>query len=194
MKLSEKKILKKKEEILLSAITIVNRKGYDGATMEEIAAELLMTKGSLYYYFKNKGDLMYQCHNLVLSQATKELEVNLNEEGTAEEILRKMVVTHINYAIEEKETFNLIIEPRQMFNEEQIEPVLKLRKHYSSLFDNVIEKGIATGEFHAKEPIIVRMIVLGAMNWIQQWYKPTGRMTKEELEQYFADYIIKLLK
>lgn len=194
MKLSEKKILKKKEQILLSAITIVNRRGYDGATMEEIAAEMLMTKGSLYYYFKNKGDLMYQCHKLVLEQATGELEEELQGEGTAEEILRKMVATHINYAVEEKETFNLIIEPKQMFNPEQIEPVLKLRKYYSSLFDQVIEKGGATGEFHVEEPIIVRMIILGAMNWIQQWYSATGRLAKEELQQHFADYIIKLLK
>ncbi|MEK4425483.1 TetR/AcrR family transcriptional regulator [Solibacillus sp. FSL K6-1523] len=194
MKLSEKKILKKKEQILLSAITIVNRRGYDGATMEEIAAEMLMTKGSLYYYFKNKGDLMYQCHKLVLAQATEELEEILLEEGSAEHLLRKMVATHINYAVDEKETFNLIIEPKQMFNPEQIEPVLKLRKYYSNLFDQAIEKGVTSGEFHVKEPIIVRMMILGAMNWIQQWYNPTGRMTKEELKQQFAAYIIKLLK
>ncbi|MEG0384323.1 MAG: TetR/AcrR family transcriptional regulator, partial [Solibacillus sp.] len=67
-------------------------------------------------------------------------------------------------------------------------------KHYSSLFDQAIEKGVAVGEFHVKEPIIVRMIILGAMNWIQQWYRATGRMAKEELKQHFADYVIKLLK
>ena len=59
MKLSEKKLQKKKQEIILSAVKIVNKKGYQGATMEEIAAELLMTKGSLYYYFKNKEDLYF---------------------------------------------------------------------------------------------------------------------------------------
>ena len=57
MKLSERKTLKKKEQILMTAIAVVNKRGYDGATMEEIAAELLMTKGSLYYYFKNKSEL-----------------------------------------------------------------------------------------------------------------------------------------
>ncbi|HEY4623201.1 MAG TPA: TetR/AcrR family transcriptional regulator [Solibacillus sp.] len=194
MKLSEKKILKKKEQILLSAITIVNRRGYDGATMEEIAAELMMTKGSLYYYFNNKSDLLYQCHKLVLAQATEELEEDLRGEGTAEEIIRKMIGTHINYAVDEKETFNLIIEPKQMFNPEQIEPVLKLRKHYAGLFDQAIEKGVISGEFHVKEPIIVRMMILGAMNWIQQWYNPDGRMAKDELKQHFADSIMKLLK
>ena len=65
--------MRKKEQILTSAIEIINRRGYSGTTMEEIAAELLMTKGSLYYYFKNKSDLMYQCHKFVLFQATEEL-------------------------------------------------------------------------------------------------------------------------
>ena len=141
MKLSEKRTLKKKEQILLTAITVINQRGYGGATMEEIAAELLMTKGSLYYYFKNKGDLMYQCHNFVLSQAANELEDVLEGEGTAEKILRSMIATHIDYVIDEKETNNLIIEPRSFFNDYQLEAVLKLRKYYSSLFDQAIEKG-----------------------------------------------------
>lgn len=194
MKLSERRTLEKKEQILLTAITIVNRRGYEGTTMEEIAAELLMTKGSLYYYFKSKSDLMFQCQNSVLSQATKELEEELNGKGTAEEILRRMIVTHINYAIEEKETFNLILEPKHTFDKEQLESVLQARKYYSGLFDQVIEKGIGTGEFQIEEPIIVRMMILGAMNWIQQWYRPGGKMTKEELQQAFGKYILKLLK
>lgn len=184
----------KKEQILLSAITIVNRRGYDGATMEEIAAELLMTKGSLYYYFKSKSDLMYQCHNLVFTRAKKELENELVGATSAEEVIRNMVSIHIEFAIEEKETFNMLIEPSQVFSEEQLKTVLQLRQHYSSLFDQAIEKGIASGDFDVEEPIIVRMMILGAMNWIQQWYRPDGRLSKEELKQKFGDYIFKLLK
>jgi hypothetical protein len=123
-----------------------------------------------------------------------ELEGVLSTDGTAEEVLRRMISTHIDYVIDEKETNNLIIEPRSYFNEEQIEPVLKLRKHYSSLFDKVIEKGVAAGEFTVDEPLIVRMIILGATNWTQQWFSPDGRMTKEELKQHYGDYILKLLK
>lgn len=194
MKLSEKRTLKKKEQILLTAITVVNQRGYDGATMEEIAAELLMTKGSLYYYFANKGDLMYQCHNFVLSHAAKDLEDELNEEGTAEEVLRRMLATHIDYVIDEKETNNLMIKPRTYFNEDQVESVLNLRKHYAAMFDRVIEQGIAAGEFHVQDPFIARMMILGSTNWLQQWYQPDGRISKEELKQSFGDHILKLLK
>ncbi|MFD1039833.1 TetR family transcriptional regulator [Virgibacillus byunsanensis] len=194
MKLSQRKMIRKKQQILFSAIGIVNKKGYAGATMEDIAAELLMTKGSLYYYFKNKSDLMYQCHNFVLSQASEDLERILNGEGSTKEILFKMVATHIDYAIEEKETFNLIMEPKRFFNEEQLKLVLELRKRYEGLFDQIISRGIQERIFSTEEPTIARMIILGAMNWIQQWYKPKGRLSKEELVEIYSDYIIKILK
>lgn len=195
MKLSEKKILRKKEQILLSAIEIVNRRGYSGATMEEIAAELLMTKGSLYYYFKNKSDLMYQCHNFVLSQATEDLQEILNcEEGSPTEILVKMIDAHMEYAIDEKEVFNLIMEPKRFFNEEQLELVLKLRKEYENLFDQIIKRGITSGDFRVEDPSIERMIILGAMNWVQQWYNPNGRLLKEEVIEKYTKSILKILK
>ncbi|USK68691.1 TetR/AcrR family transcriptional regulator [Peribacillus asahii] len=194
MKLSEKKMLKKKEEIILSAIKIVNRKGYQSATMEEIAAELLMTKGSLYYYFKNKEDLIFQCHERVLSNAMDELKVHLEEQVFYEERLRRMIVTHIDYAIEEKETFNMIIKLDEMLLTDKLNPLLEKRNAYESYFDQVIQGGIEANEFTIAEPKIVRMILLGAMNWIQQWYRPAGEMTKEKIQEIYSDYLLKLLK
>ncbi|WP_379968218.1 TetR/AcrR family transcriptional regulator [Ectobacillus sp. sgz5001026] len=193
MKLSEKKVLKKKEEIILSAIKIVNRKGYQAATMEEIAAELLMTKGSLYYYFKNKEDLIFQCHEIVLSKVMEELQTHLEEPVSYEERLKKMIMTHIHYAIEEKETFNLIIKPNETFSE-KLNPILEKRQAYASYFDQVIQRGIEAKQFTVTEPKIVRMILLGAMNWIQQWYSSDGIMTKEQIQSIYADYLIKLVK
>ncbi|MDQ0216755.1 AcrR family transcriptional regulator [Oikeobacillus pervagus] len=194
MKLSEKKLLKKKEEIILSAIKIVNRKGYQGATMEEIAAELLMTKGSLYYYFKNKEDLIFQCHQLVLSNAMEEFQAQLEEPTSYEERLRKMIQIHIEYAIEEKETFNMIIKPDETFSTDRLDPLLKIRQDYARYFDEVIQGGIEANEFTIREPKIARMILLGAMNWIQQWYRPEGGMTKEDIQKIYAEYLLKIVK
>lgn len=162
--------------------------------MEEIAAELLMTKGSLYYYFKNKSDLMYQCHRFVLTQAIDDLEDILNGEGTVKEIFKKMIATHIEYVIEEKETFKIIIEPKLFSNQEQFEHMRKLRKTYEGLFDKIISKGIQTGEFIVREPSTAKMFILGGMNWIQQWYRSNGRLSKAEITQLYCDYILKLLR
>lgn len=194
MKLSEKKIQKKKEEIILSAVRIVNKKGYQKATMEEIAAELYMTKGSLYYYFKNKEDLIFQCHEMVLEQAIEELREHNTKELTNEEKLRSMIFTHIRYAIERKEMFNMIIQPEHIFTSDQLDPILEKRNDYARLFDQVIKDGQKSEEFNISDPKFIRMILLGAMNWIQQWYKADGGKSMKEIQTLYANYLLKLLK
>ena len=190
----EKKAKKKKEEIILSAIKIVNQKGYAKATMEEIAAELLMTKGSLYYYFKNKEDLIFKCHEMVLIQASKEQQEHYEQNMSNEEKLRNMIAKHIQYAIEEKETFNMLIQPKHTFSSEQLSAILMKRNEYAKWFDCVITDGIAAGEFTVADPKIVRMIILGAMNWLQQWYKVDGEKSIQEIQQLYAEYLLKMVK
>lgn len=188
----EKKLAKKKEEILRSAAKIVSKKGLQGATMEDIASELLMTKGSLYYYFKNKDDLMYQCHELVLSTAITRLETHLHEDISSVEKLKKAIATHIEFAIKEKEIFNLIIKPQETFPEGFLTPILKIRQQYSEIFDRIINEGIEKGEFTITETKMARMMILGALNWIQQWYSPEGNYTKEEISGIYSEYLLKI--
>ncbi len=53
-------------DILKSAAKAFRKLGYHGATVEQIAAALHMKKGNLYYYFKNKEDILYACHDYSL--------------------------------------------------------------------------------------------------------------------------------
>ena len=50
-----------RDEILQAAITIFRDKGYEGASMRKIAARLGVTAPGIYYYFKNKQDLLASC-------------------------------------------------------------------------------------------------------------------------------------
>src|SRR6476660_1301660 len=49
-------------QILQSAAVAFRRLGYHGATVEQIAASLRMKKGNLYYYFRNKEEILFACH------------------------------------------------------------------------------------------------------------------------------------
>ncbi|MFB4162481.1 TetR family transcriptional regulator [Alteribacillus sp. JSM 102045] len=193
MKLREKKAAKKKEEILRSASKIISRRGYEGATMEDIAAELLMTKGALYYYFASKEELLYECHTLILSEASKKLEDIYEAETSSIEKMKRAITFHIEIAITEKETFNMIIKPGLTFSDEHISMILKQRDEYAGIFDKIIQQGMERGEFTVQEKKMARMIILGAMNWIQQWYSPKGDKNKDEIANAYADYLLKML-
>lgn len=194
MKLSEKRSELKKQQILLSAIQIVKQRGFEKATMEEIAAGLLMTKASLYYYFENKEDLLYQCHNLVLSQNIATVEMILNENIQLEAKFKEMLRLHINFAIDEKDTFNLVFETQAVFSQEKYVEIVKLRKSYTSLWESIIYEGIQAAIFKDTNPFLTTMLILGSINWLHEWYQPEGKYTKEDIINHYQEKLLKLLK
>lgn len=186
-------MLKKKKDILRSAATVIFNKGYQGATMDDIAAELLMTKGALYYYFDNKEELIFQCHDLILSEAIEEIGAILALEVTSIEKMEKAIIRHIYFAIDDREMFNMLLQPEHTFADQHISVILEKREKYASLFDEIIEEGKRNGSFRAKETKMARMMILGAMNWIQQWYSLKGEQSKEDVANIYAEYLLKIL-
>lgn len=193
MSLRERKAAKKKEDILRSASLVIARNGYQNATMEDIAAELLMTKGALYYYFKNKEELLYSCHDLILSAAMEKMEAIYSEELSSMDKMRKAIKMHLDIAIREKEVFNLIVKPEQLFSGENIEGIIQKRDQYAGIFDRIIAQGVKRGEFTVSDKKMARMIILGATNWVQVWYSPGGKLSKEKIEDIYAEYFLKML-
>src|SRR4030088_3010095 len=78
-------------DILKSAAKAFRRLGYHGATVEEIARALHMKKGNLYYYFKNKEEILYACHQYSLDQLMQLLHEVQDSGLSADEKLRRLV-------------------------------------------------------------------------------------------------------
>ncbi|WP_088006044.1 TetR/AcrR family transcriptional regulator [Indiicoccus explosivorum] len=193
MNLRERKAAKKREDILRSASLVIAREGFQNATMEEIAAELLMTKGSLYYYFNSKQELLYHCHDWILSEAMEKMKEIVESSISAPEKLKQAIKMHLGVAIQEKDVFNLILKPAQIFPAEHIDAILIKRDQYAGYFDKIIQQGIESAEFSAKNVKMVRMIILGATNWVQVWYSPGGEFSEEEVQNIYADYLTEIL-
>jgi AcrR family transcriptional regulator len=71
-------------EILKSAAAAFRRRGYHGASVEEIARTLRMTKGSLYYYFKDKEEILFFCHDY-------SLDILLDLRALSPRLLKKVI-------------------------------------------------------------------------------------------------------
>ena len=82
------KTRQRRVEILESAAAAFRRRGYHGASMGEIARALRMTKGSLYYYFENKEEILFFCHDYSLDILLETLGRIETAGGTPAEKLR----------------------------------------------------------------------------------------------------------
>ncbi|MEK4025014.1 TetR/AcrR family transcriptional regulator [Sporosarcina sp. FSL W7-1283] len=193
MSLRQKKITKKKEDILRTAVSILAGKGYQGTTMEEIASSLLMTKGSVYYYFKDKQDLLYQSQLMLLQQSLVNIKTIQQENLPVEDRFKKAMVAHITYLLDEKSGFEMMVKLEQIFSTEQLEEIFQLRNDYEKCFDQLILEGINEEVFEAVEITIVRNTILGAMNWVTQWYSPEGKKDPIEIAETVSGYLTRIL-
>ncbi|WP_301110015.1 TetR/AcrR family transcriptional regulator [Sporosarcina sp.] len=193
MSLREKKVEKKKDEIRQSAMSVIAEKGYHATTMEDIAAKLLMTKGSVYYYFKDKEDLVFESQKMLLEQGIEHLENVMSQEVSTGLKLHNAMVVHIEYLITERTDFFLGAKPDQVFNGEHLQEILRLRNKYSDYIDQLIQQGMKDGSFKKVDSNIVKNIILGAMNNVIIWYSPKGSKNKNELANSIADYLLQIL-
>src|SRR5256885_16816302 len=88
-------------DILKSAAAAFRRVGYHGATVEQIAAALHMKKGNLYYYFKNKEEILFACHQYSLDRLTQLLDEIQQSDRPADDKLRELIVAFVHTILDE---------------------------------------------------------------------------------------------
>lgn len=195
MSLRTQKTARKKEKILQSALTVLAEKGYHGTTMEDIASHLLMTKGSLYYYFKDKQELVYESQVKLLNQSIENVKT-ISEAGTlASDKLIGMIRIHTKYLIKNQSGFELMNKPEDIFSEEQLQEIFRLREQYAEYYDKILAEGVEDGSFTIQEDEIkiVRNIILGALNWVTQWYSPQGYKSINDFVEAITKYVLRIV-
>lgn len=192
--LREKRFEQKKVEILKSAASAFRKKGFHGTSMDEISDRLLMTKGSLYYYFKNKEDLLYACHDYSLNRLLQTLG-EIEKDGTSlEERLRRLIVNHVRHLIDELHASAMTIEFNGLSPDLRTK-LIKKRDRYEREFRKIIQEGMEKGIFEKGDPKLVTFAIMGALNWIARWYSPEGVAKSERIGEVFSDFFIRgLLK
>ena len=180
-------------EILKSAAKAFRRLGYHGATVEQIAAALHMKKGNLYYYFKNKEEILFACHQYSLDRLTQLLE-EIDKSGAAADVrLRRLIDAFVHTILDELHGTALFLD-LEALSPAHLEAVVARRDGFDKGVRRVIEDGMATGVFARGDPKLLAFALFGAVNWIPRWYSPDGPVSSQEIAARFADYLISGLR
>lgn len=185
------KALTRRRDILHAAARVFRERGLADAGMRDIAREADLSPGNLYYYFKNKGELVYFCQAQALDRM---LDAAFDGSApTATEHLRHIIAAHLDA------TLNTVDGAAAHTEVDVLPPALRQRivakrDRYERAIRSVIESGIRTGEFRPLHAELVTRAILGALNWASRWYDPDGRLAAADLADTFGHYLIQGLK
>jgi len=176
-------------EILKSAAAAFRKLGYHGATVEQIDSALRMKKGNLYYYFRNKEEILFACHQYSLDRLLALLDEVQQSGATAEQKMRRLIVAFVHTILDELHGTALFLD-LEALTPPHLKAVIVRRDQFDRGMRQVIEQGVASGSFSSVDAKLLSFAILGAVNWIPSWFSPDGPASSEEIGQLFADYLI----
>ena len=180
-------------DILKAAAKSFRRLGYHSATVEQIAAALQMKKGNLYYYYRNKEEILFACHQYSLDQLTQLLdEVNRSELGPDEK-LRRLIAAFVHTILDELHGTALFLD-LEALGPAHLKTVIARRDRFERGVRRILEDGIESGRFASGNPKLLAFALFGAVNWIPRWFNPEGPASSQQIADLFADFFIRGLK
>jgi len=176
-------------EILKSAAAAFRRRGYYGASVDEIASALHMTKGNLYYYFKDKEDILFACHEFSLDLLLKMLKKAEDSPHPPQEKLRRIIVSFVHTMIDELRGTTLTMDV-QALSASRRKRVIAKRDRFDRGIRRIITDGIKEGVFRPADPKLATFAILGSVNWIPYWFDPYGEANSVEIGEEFAEHLV----
>jgi len=170
-KIIDKKKIKKK--IIHSALDVFSNKGYHEAKVSEIAKKVGMGKGTLYEYFKSKGEIFSACIDLIFSDVDKMVMKNINKNDSPSIKLKKVLEGYKKVFFSyPRHYFNVIIEFwNEGIREKNFINLKNIYREFSDKIKEIVLEGIIRGEFNKDiNPKTVASTVLAFMDGIMlQW-------------------------
>jgi len=175
--------------ILRSAAAAFSRRGYHGASVEAIARALRMTKGSLYYYFRDKEDILFACHDYSLGLALGLLDQVRRAPVGPEEKLRRLVDGFVRLIADELHGTALTLEIDAL-GPARRRRIVARRDRFDRGLRRIVRKGMREGVFAGGDAKLLAFALMGAINWVSRWYNPAGAAGSDEIARIFADYLV----
>lgn len=186
----QQKVLEKKREILDAASRVFRRRGLQSTGMRDIAAEMEMAVGNLYYYFKDKEELLAFIQESTLEGLLALAAQVRKSRLPADARLRLLIEGHV-VLLNEEIPGSLAHLEIEALREPWRRKIQDQRDEYERTFREILEEGMAAGTFRQADPKVIALAILGAVNWTVKWFRPDGGKTAREIGRECAELLVR---
>lgn len=185
----EKERQTKREAVLRMAAQSFNEKGFHATSLDDVAARLNVTKPTLYYYFKNKEEILFECVRIGLQMIDEAAENVARRGGTGVE---QLFAVMRKYAEIVTMDFGMCL---IRVGEDPLQPAARrklrqLKARIDRRFRSLIEQGIAEGDLAPCDAKIAAFTVAGALSWIARWYRPDGPLPPNDIAEQCISILV----
>jgi AcrR family transcriptional regulator len=176
------------EKVLEAAVKVFDRTGYRSASVQDVADEAGIVKGTLYHYIRAKEDLLFEIINRVQRQMVPKLAELEGLDLSAAEKLRTFICWYVEHTIKNRQVFGIFLRDFDALSTRRRKQLTDVRDSYDDFVISLILAGQDAGEFRTDvSPHLFAFAIFGMIHWLYQWYRPSGTLSPDEVGRQMAE-------
>jgi len=179
-----------REEILEAAAQVFRKKGFHGASMEDIAKAVNLQKPSLYHHVSSKQEILLALLERALELVLERISAISTQDIPPDTKLKHMVRAYLQILAENTDLSAVLLFEHRSLERKQHARHVPNRDRFEALWRSVLEEGVAAKLFVCEDPALTTRAILGILNWTITWYRPDGVLEIDEIADRYSNLLL----
>lgn len=179
-----------RDKLLKAAAVAFMERGYSGASIDDVANSMGVTKGFVYHQYESKSELYFAVQEAAIQQIDAVVRPKFESGASPDRKLEHMALAHVRAVLANFPAAKVGVQglerslmrsagPQEQSN---LKCYIAMRNRYEAMFADVINAGIEEGCFRAGPVGLLTKGVLGALNWVTLWFDPDRATTQTQID------------
>lgn len=182
------------DQVLETATRLFTERGYDAASVRDLAAELAMRPSSLYHHFPGKQHILFAICVGMQTDFNAALMPIFRTGKAPVQTLRDAIREQIRFSLARKGEVLVSIRERRSLPPDLRRQVNQLRREYRDAIVAVIEEGRRQRLFKVADAKLAAMALLDMISGLFQWFQPRDDADRERITRIYVDAALALLR
>jgi len=182
----------KTREICRIAARVFYEKGYDGASMQDIADAVGLTKAGLYHHVGSKDRLLSDIVNYGMDILDETVLKKVKSIADPRERLRQTIIGHIDLIVRARDReITVILHENRALKGALRKKINARKKQYIDYLEGLIRQVQEESGETSTSPRLAAFALLGMVNWLYQWFDPKGAIGQKELTEAYVNFFFR---
>jgi len=184
----------RKEQIEEKATALFKEKGFSATSMRDLATVLGIEAASIYSHIRSKEEILHRICFRMAHEFFQAIDAAEAAGTTAAERLTEAIKAHVQVITKNTEASAVFLNEWRHLSEPSHSEFLSLRDKYEGRFREIVRTGVQNGEFQVPDEKFAALTILSGLNWLHTWYKPSGKMSPNDIAENLSAMLLNGLK
>ncbi|MGY4648006.1 TetR family transcriptional regulator [Mycobacterium sp. URHB0021] len=182
------------QQILTAAAPLFYERGYDAASIRELALQVGITSSTLYHHFANKQEILYAVIGTFMRDFNATV-IPILRDGRRSPVDRLTDVVRLHLTMsDERRSFLLNANQfRASLNPVQLRHILDLSWEYHDAVKALLREGNAAGVFSIDDADMTTMALLDMLNGVREWFNHAGYLSINDVAERYTHIVRRMV-